>query len=66
MFEKEYQKKEAYWGRKPDKIVRLISKYKSFGEVLDLGAGEGKNSIFLAKGGFKVTSLDISKEGIKK
>lgn len=35
------------------------------GLALDLGCGTGMNSIFLAKNGFKVTGVDISKMAIK-
>lgn len=31
-----------------------------------MGAGEGRNAIFLAEKGFDVTAVDVSKEGIKK
>lgn len=34
--------------------------------VLDIGAGEGRNSLFLAKNGFSVTALDYSQVGLDK
>jgi tellurite methyltransferase len=34
--------------------------------VLDMGCGEGRNALFLAKKGFDVTAVDISKSGIRK
>ena len=40
--------------------------FNPFSFVLDLGCGEGRNSLFLAKKGFQVTSVDISKVGIRK
>ena len=66
MFNEEYKKEECYWGKEPDKGVKLILKYKKSGNVLDLGCGEGRNALFLAKNGFGVTGVDISEEGIKK
>lgn len=36
------------------------------GDVLCLAEGEGRNSIFLAKQGFKVTAVDASSVGIQK
>ena len=44
--------------------IELITNYKSSGEVIDLGAGNGDNSIFLAKKGFKVTAVDADKPKI--
>jgi len=36
------------------------------GSVLDVGCGEGRNSIFLAEKGFVVDAFDISKAGVEK
>lgn len=49
----------------PTPAIRYLLKYKSSGKALDLGSGEGRNSIFIAKNGFDVTAVDISKEAIK-
>lgn len=65
-FDKYYANEKCYWGLKPSKLVEEILKYKKSGSVLDLGCGEGRNALFLAKKGFDVTGIDISKEGIKK
>lgn len=43
--------------------------YKLFptgGRVLDMGCGEGRNSIFMAKPGCQVDALDLSENGIGK
>ncbi len=42
----------------PNKIVGNILLYKNAGTVLDLGAGWGRNALFLAASGFKVTCVD--------
>jgi SAM-dependent methyltransferase len=34
--------------------------------VIELGAGEGRNAVFLAEQGFDVTALDYSAEGLRK
>lgn len=34
--------------------------------VLDLGAGEGRNAVFLAQQGFRVTAVDYAREGLRK
>lgn len=53
-------------------IVRKIVKEavpffrkNSVHKILDLGAGTGRHSLFLAKRGFDVTAADISKTGLK-
>lgn len=56
----------TFGGGKPEKVVSDITKYRSSGSVLDLGAGEGRNSLFLAEQGFDVTAQDISEVGLGK
>ena len=36
------------------------------GEMLGLGEGEGRNAVFLAEQGFRMTAVDLSKRGLKK
>lgn len=66
MREREYKKRKFYWGLKPDKDLIEIFKYAPRGVALDIGAGEGRNSIFLAKNRFKVEAIDKIKDGLKK
>ncbi|WP_456425251.1 SAM-dependent methyltransferase [Rhodocaloribacter sp.] len=35
-------------------------------DVIELGAGEGRNAVFFAKRGYRVTALDYSRAGIEK
>lgn len=65
-FDKQYLDEECYWGLSPNKEVIKIPNYKRSGTVLDLGCGEGKNSLYLAKKRFDVTGIDISPNGIEK
>jgi SAM-dependent methyltransferase len=47
-------------------ILGIISKNIKVGsKILDIGAGEGRNAIELAKRGYKITAYDISTEGLK-
>ncbi len=64
-FEKKY-KEGCYWGLKPSKEVRKILRYKKSGRVLDLGAGEGRNALFLARKGFEVMGVEISPSSLEK
>lgn len=43
-------------------FVKEVLKYKKSGSVLDLGPAAGRHSLFFAKKGFKVTSVEKSTE----
>lgn len=66
MWKKQYQQKKFYWGLKPESGLKEAIKYARKGKALDIGAGEGRNSIFLAKNGFDVEAIDKTKEGLEK
>ena len=64
--EKEYKKEKFYWGLKADDIlVKYLDKIPK-GKALDIGAGEGRNSLFLAQNGFEVKAIDKIPDGLKK
>lgn len=46
------------------RIVKLLKK-KGVKNVLDLGCGSGRHTVYLAKHGFKVYGIDIAPKGIK-
>jgi len=50
----------------PTKGIEKVLKYTFKGRALDIGAEEGKNSIFLAQNGFLVEALDKNEKGLKK
>lgn len=62
-----YGRSGFVYGKKPAKFLaenfHLIPKA---GKVLDVGMGEGRNSVFLATKGYEVTGIDISSVAIKK
>lgn len=66
MWQREYEKKGFYWGSKPEKGLKEVLKYTKRGIALDIGAGEGRNSIFLAKNEFEVEAIDKIEEGLEK
>lgn len=64
-YDLEYAQCPCFWGTTPGKFVLLLSEHLSSGRVLDLGAGEGKNAIYLAERGFHVTAIDCSDYAIR-
>ena len=67
-FEKTYEKPGAVWTQinPPEEIVELLMNKKIKPcKVLDVGCGEGFYSIYLAKKGFEVVGIDISKNAIR-
>jgi tellurite methyltransferase len=69
IYEEEYKTQEYYWGVEPNKacyeVIRLMPPTKHL-KLLDIGCGEGKDSIFFARNGYDVTSIDVSDAGIEK
>ena len=63
-FDNIYKQCEKSPHQEPSVAVEAAVEYLKKGTVLDLGAGSGRDSIFLAKKGFEVTSVDISPEGL--
>jgi tellurite methyltransferase len=63
----EKYKNGQYWSAEPNKYVsNYLLKFIKAGKALDLGSGEGRDAIFLAKNGFDVTAVDISEDGIRR
>src|SRR5262245_47937821 len=53
---------EWCWGREPGSLVRRLVSLVAVGglRILDLGCGEGKNAVYLARLGAKVTAVEVS------
>lgn len=65
-YNKIYSENKRAFGMKADDLVIEIPQYVSVGSVMDLGAGEGRNAMFLARQGFEVTAVDVSEVGLAK
>lgn len=68
-YDKRYGATDYYWGITPNnlcyEIMKLRPPVKPL-KVLDIGCGEGKDAVFLARNGYIVTAFDLSEAGIDK
>ena len=62
---KYYSKKISFKHSSFAKFIFKFIKNKKFKTLIDIGCGNGRDSFFFASKGYKVTSVDISKEVIK-
>jgi SAM-dependent methyltransferase len=61
-----YAAAELEWGAEPNRWVAASLADLPPGRALDLGAGEGRNALWLARRGWTVTAVDFSGAGIAK
>ena len=60
-----YYQNENLFGEPYPELIKFYSGIPERGKLLDLGCGQGRDSIALAKLGFEVTGIDNSTVGIK-
>ncbi len=65
-WDKTFSREEYVFGKEPAKFLADNVAKLPKGKALDLAMGEGRNSVFLAKKGFLVEGVDISRVGIRK
>lgn len=61
-----YAGTELVWGAAPNRWVEQETSGLPTGAALDLACGEGRNSLWLANRGWRVTGVDFSPEAIGK
>lgn len=66
MWDRRYSAPDLVWGTGPNR--RLVTEVGGLpiGRALDLGAGEGRNALWLASLGWRVTAVDFSSVGISR
>ena len=59
-----YYQTEDLFGKPYPELIAFFTEYSKRGKILDLGCGQGRNAIALARLGYSVTGIDNSKVGI--
>lgn len=69
-YEKCYEGDGYYWGTEPasflDDLLSAVNRDPSEVSVLDIGCGEGKDAVYMARKGCRVTAFDLTESGIRK
>lgn len=66
-WDEKYSRPTFIFGKSPAVFLAENYQYIPYeGTVLDMGMGEGRNAVFLAQKGYKVTGIDISSVAVKK
>lgn len=66
-WDEKYSRSSFIFGKSPVQFLAENYQYIPYeGTVLDMGMGEGRNAVFLAQKGYKVTGVDISSVAVKK
>ena len=60
-----YSQNSRIFSHQPTELLKWAVKDRTPGKALDVGMGQGRNSIFLARQGWDVTGFDPSAEGIR-
>lgn len=64
-----YAGEEYYWGTEPNELARRVVELapdRPEPVAVDVGAGEGRDSVHLAEHGMAVTAIDIAPNGLDK
>lgn len=68
-YDDKYGSEDYFWGKKPTsmtyKILQISPPERPL-KLLDIGCGEGRDTIFFARNGYEVTAFDLSIEGVNK
>jgi SAM-dependent methyltransferase len=65
-WDKRYEEREFVWSIDPNRFVESELGVMAPGRALDLASGEGRNALWLAEQGWRVTAVDFSAVGMDK
>jgi len=65
-WDERYASSEFTWSTQPNQFVAAELAGLPPGRALDLAAGEGRNTVWLAERGWRVTAVDFSRVGLEK
>ncbi len=66
-WDQRYSNDDLVYGREPNEfLAQMRDRLPSKGRALDIGAGEGRNALFLASCGLDVLAVDQSEVGMQK
>src|SRR5688572_24712991 len=66
-WDQRYSGDELAYGEAPNDFLAIIAdELPNFGHALDIGAGEGRNALYLASRGLNVLAIDQSAVGMRK
>ena len=68
-YDEKYTNEDSFWGKLPSSMARIFFQQylpNNNPKLLDIGCGEGRDSVFFAQNGCQVTGFDASEVGVKK
>ena len=65
-WDRRYREKALVWSAEPNRFLVEEVAELAPGRALDLGAGEGRNAVWLAERGWRVTAVDFSEVALEK
>jgi SAM-dependent methyltransferase len=65
-WDERYRSTELVWGAGPNQFVRMQCESLPPGDALDLACGQGRNALWLARLGWRVTGVDYSPVAISR
>jgi tellurite methyltransferase len=68
-YDDKYRAEGFFWGTKPTSMAQKVLQMRpplDSPKLLDIGCGEGRDTIFFAQEGYDVTAFDLSAEGVEK
>jgi len=64
-WDERYASDGCVWGAEPNRTVAEFAAQLEVGSAIDVGCGQGRNAIWLARQGHRVTALDLSPVAIE-